>query len=56
MKNNAAFNNLIKELQELDPLITYLKETKKEDWMLGVCASKDLKKKCLLGHVFDWGG
>jgi hypothetical protein len=24
--------------------------------MLGVCASKDLKKKCLLGHVFDWGG
>jgi len=48
-------NKIVKRLSNLDSLINYLQKTKKEDWMLGVCASKNWKKRCLLGHIFYWG-
>ena len=39
----------------IDAVIAYCEQTKAEDWMLGVCRSKDQTKNCLLGHIFNMG-
>lgn len=39
----------------IDAVINYCEQTREEEWMTGVCRSKDQTKNCLLGHIFNMG-
>lgn len=41
---------------QIDELIEYLEKTSEKDWNVKTCASKDGKKKCVMAHIFHFGG
>ncbi len=43
------------EIDLIDRILAYLENTKEEDWQLDIVRSKDSKKNCLFGHIFNIG-
>lgn len=40
----------------IDSLIAYLKKTTDDQWLLDKVRSKDGKRNCVMGHLYDWAG
>ena len=56
MGNCSKALRKLTEKEILQDVINYLTFTKDEDWCVDVVRSKDQKKNCFLGHLFDFGG
>ncbi len=44
------------QAMDINSLISYLEKTNDDQWQTDVCRSKDGKRNCVMGHLFNWAG